>query len=216
MSTHGRGGLGRIWLGSVADRLLHSLRVPLLLVRPAVEGRLPAPSVLERIVVPLDGSLLAETVLEHAVTLVTLFGAELQLIRVVPPALYLPPALDFPFTYDPALDAALEQEATEYLAMLAGRLRSRGLRVATTVERNAFVAEALLTAVQAAPGSLVCVSTHGRSGPGRALLGSVADKLVRGASCPVLIWRPGAVASRAALADVASGQRSQHALAGAG
>jgi nucleotide-binding universal stress UspA family protein len=216
MSTHGRGGIGRIWLGSVADRLLHSLTVPLLLVRPDFEARSPAPSVVERIVVPLDGSPLAESILEHAVTLAMLFSAELRLIRVVPPALYLASALDFPFTYDSALDAALAQEATDYLAMLAGTVRSRGLRVTTAVERDAFVAEALLAAANAAPGALICLTTHGRSGPGRALLGSVADKLVRGASCPVFVWRPGTVSRSQAAADVASGQRPQQALAGAG
>jgi len=216
MSTHGRGGFGRIWLGSVADRLLHTLTVPLLLVRPRVEGGSPVPAVVERIVVPLDGSPLAEAVLEHAVTLAMLFSAELRLVRVAPPALYLAPALDFPFTYDPALDAALEREAADYLAMQAGTLRSRGLRVTTAMERDAFVAEALLAAAEAAPGALICLTTHGRSGPGRALLGSVADKLVRGASCPVFVWRPGPVARPQAPADVASAQRPGQALAGAG
>lgn len=216
MSTHGRGGLGRIWLGSVADRLLHSVTVPLLLVRPRVEGISPVPSVVERIVVPLDGSALAESVVEHAVTLARLFSAELYLIRVVPPAVYVAPALDFPFAYDSALDAALKQEATDYLATLAGTLRPRGLRVATGVDRSQVVAEGLLAAVAATPGALVCLSTHGRSGPGRVLLGSVADKLVRGASCPVFVWRPGTVARAEAPADVASAQRPRDALAPTG
>jgi len=220
MSTHGRGGFGRIWLGSVADRLLHALRLPLLLVRPRVDAKSSAPSVVEQVVVPLDGSPLAESVLEHAIVLATLFGAELHLIRVVPPALYLAPGLDFPITYnpavDPAVDAALEQEASDYLGALAGTLRSRGLRVSTVVERNAFVADALLTAVQDVPGALLCVSTHGRSGGGRALLGSVADKLVRGASCPVFVLRPGTTASSASLADAASAQQPRQAFAGTG
>jgi nucleotide-binding universal stress UspA family protein len=216
MSTHGRGGLGRIWLGSVADRLLHSITVPLLLVRPGTEGRSPGPAVVERIVVPLDGSPLAETVLEHAVTLASLFSAELYLIRVVPPAVYVAPALDFPFAYDPALDVALTQEATDYLARVAGPLRSRGLQVATAVDGSPLVAEALLAVVKATPGTLVCLSTHGRSGPGRVLLGSVADKLVRGASCPVFVWRPGTVARAEAPADVASAQQARDTLAHTG
>jgi nucleotide-binding universal stress UspA family protein len=216
MSTHGRGGLSRIWLGSVADRLLHSVTVPLLLVRPVAEGRSPVLCVIERIVVPLDGSPLAETVLEHAMTLATVFGAELYLVRVVPPVLYGAFAMDLPFAYDPALDAALTQEATDYLATLAGTLRSRGFRVATAVDGNPLVAEALLAAVEAAPGALICLSTHGRSGPGRALFGSVADKLVRAASCPVFVWRPGTVARPQTATYVAAAQRLQPAFAGRG
>ncbi len=189
MSTHGRGGLGRFWLGSVADRLLHAVTVPLLLVRPTAEGAAPSPAGIERIVVPLDGSALAQSALEPAAALAALFGAELHLIRVVPPTLYVAAAVDLPYVYDPALDAALEREATEYLAAQAAALRSRGLRVATQVDRNPVVAHAVLDAAEARSGAIVCLATHGRAGAGRVFLGSVADKLVRGASCPVLVWR---------------------------
>jgi nucleotide-binding universal stress UspA family protein len=188
MSTHGRGGLGRFWLGSVADRLLHGVTVPLLLVRPTA-GAAPSPAGIERIIVPLDGSPLAQSALEPAAALAVLFGAELHLIRVIPPTFYVAAAVDMPYAYDPALDATLEREATEHLAAQATALRSRGLRVATQVDRNPVVARAVLDAAEAGSGAIVCLATHGRAGAGRVFLGSVADKLVRGASCPVLVWR---------------------------
>lgn len=189
MSTHGRGGLGRLWLGSVADRLLHDVSVPLLLVRPTAGGAAASTTSIERIVVPLDGSALSQTALEPAATLAALLGADVLLIRVVPPTLYVAAAVDLPYAYDPVLDAALEREATEQLAAQAAALRSRGLRVATLVERNSAVAHAVLDAAEGSSGSIICLATHGRTGAGRVFLGSVADKVVRGASCPVLVWR---------------------------
>lgn len=192
MSTHGRSGLGRFWLGSVADRLLHNVTVPLLLVRPAPNATAVPPADIERIVVPLDGSALARSVLEPAAALAARLGAELHLIQVIPPPYYVGGAVDLPFTYDPALDATLEREAAEHLAAQAALLGSRGLRVTTQVERNPAVAHAVLDAAAASGGSMICVATRGRTGAGRVFLGSVADKLVRGASGPVLVWRAAA------------------------
>src|SRR5262249_19392216 len=128
MTTHGRGVLGRFWLGSVADNLIRELPVPLLLVRP----RETAPALeevpdLRRILVPLDGSPLAETILEPAVALGSLLEAEYLLVRVIPP---LEP-LAYPVGAQAAggLEAALahletmhkqsRQQAEEYLEGVA-------------------------------------------------------------------------------------------------
>lgn len=86
MSTHGRGALGRFWLGSVADDLVRHLAVPILLVRPGDEpvdlGKEP---VLARFLLPLDGTPLAEQILEPAAKFAELVGAEYTLVRVVHP-----------------------------------------------------------------------------------------------------------------------------------
>src|SRR5262249_15885678 len=103
MTTHGRGALGRFWFGSVADELPASLNVPLLLVRPHDEEvNFTATPALKNVMIPLDGSTLAEQVIEPAVVVGTLCDAEYTLVRVVRPVVR--------FTYFP--EAATLSEAT--------------------------------------------------------------------------------------------------------
>jgi nucleotide-binding universal stress UspA family protein len=84
LATHGRSGLRRWGYGSVAEKVLHTTRTPLLLVRPS-EEHAQLPSQVTRIVVPLDGSPLAETVLPIAETLAVRCGVPLVLLRIVEP-----------------------------------------------------------------------------------------------------------------------------------
>src|SRR5262245_61440702 len=118
MSTHGRGAMGRFWLGSVADRLIRRLHVPVLVVRPSWQEDAPDAEI-RRMVVPLDGSALAETILDEAVR----FGgtnAEYQLVSVVIPPV---PLMDMvPVTGMPdtsALVPGLVKAAEDYLNRIA-------------------------------------------------------------------------------------------------
>jgi nucleotide-binding universal stress UspA family protein len=190
MSTHGRGGVTRWWLGSVADRLLRSVAIPLLLVRPSADEPTGTPAAIEQILVPLDGSELAETALQPAAEMALLFEAEVHLLRVVTPVPHLDPALETPILYSPDTEAELYREATDYLAGVATKLRCRGLRVETAVAAYSPVARAVLERAKGNDGMMIALTTHGRSGAGRILLGSVADKVVRGVSCPVLVCPP--------------------------
>ncbi len=191
MSTHGRGAVSRAWLGSVADHMVRHATVPVLLVRP-VEGEdtdLGATPSLDRVLVALDGSHRAERGLEDAVR-VSGPHASYTLLRVVPGPIhhwstYIPAAIQE--TAD-----GLEKgraEADTYLAGVATQLRETGLTVATRVVEGVPPAAGILSHAEEQPTDLIAITTHGRTGLSRLLLGSVADKVVRGSSVPVLVTR---------------------------
>ena len=187
MSTHGRGGLSRIWLGSVADRCIRSCGRPVLLVRADTD-----PALLElpvtRVVVPLDGTLLAEAALPLATTIARSFGAPALLLRAAP---YIGTigAPDDPASEDLAARSFEERsrEATTYLEGQTLRLQGEGIEATASVLADPGIAEAI---AERAPGDLVVMSTHATGGWDRAAFGSVADKVVRTATCPVLVVPP--------------------------
>jgi nucleotide-binding universal stress UspA family protein len=173
LATHARGLFGRLGLGSVADRLVRRSGVPVLAV-PLREKALAviAEPVLNHVLIPLDGSPLAEQVLSPAFELATLMEAPCSLLRVVPPHA-----------------STSSKEVGEYLKSVAARFQGQGLPVQTRalVARNA--ANAILEEAKA-PNSLIALATHGRGGLNRLLLGSVANKLIRAAVSPVFVYRP--------------------------
>ncbi|HEX5632433.1 MAG TPA: universal stress protein [Gemmatimonadales bacterium] len=191
MTTHGRGSFSRFWLGSVADRLVRMLEQPLLLLRPQASRGTPAPEAVKRIVLPLDGSPHAEAMIEPAVLLAQVFDAELTLSRIVErlAPIWLPTPGVVPV---PDTDAMPHRqlEATRYLHEVANRLRVRGLRVATAVEVAADPVSGIMELCERERMDVIALATHGHGGPMRFLLGSVADKLVRSATVPLLVWRP--------------------------
>jgi nucleotide-binding universal stress UspA family protein len=200
LATHGRGPLGRFWLGSVADEVMRHLNGPVILVRPEEEAvdlsRMPP---LDHLLVPLDGTPLAEQILEQAVPLAQLLKARVMLARVVRPVLrpdYLPEGTTIGGLDHTTLEEVrrhqvqLEEEARAYLEQVAGRLRDVGLTVEVRVMVGEQPAVRLLDEAEAARTRMIALTTHGRSGLRRLFLGSVADKLVRGAQVPVLVRRP--------------------------
>jgi nucleotide-binding universal stress UspA family protein len=193
MTTHGRGGLRGSWLGGIADHLIRSLEIPVIVVRAREGmGALPEPPKIKEILVPLDGSLLAEAALVPASALAELFGAELLLVQVVWPlsaGSLLP--VPFPSGYDTEVMGVQRKETQAYLDGLFSDLREREVSVRATVVVGHNVAEALLELAHPQRIDLVAIATHGRGGVQRLILGSVADKLVRAAGPPVLVVRPG-------------------------
>lgn len=200
MSTQGRGPVARFWLGSVADALVRQSTIPMLFVRPEdSEADFAQEPELGRVLVPLDGSPLAEQILEPAAALAAATGAELRLLRVVQ---------EFtPDGHDPdsgrvsgirptlltqlrELDRESRQRAEEYLNQTAERLRQRSLEVQPRVVSHHRPATALLDDASTHGVALIALATHGRGGLKRLLLGSVADKVLRGATTPVLVYRP--------------------------
>lgn len=193
MATHGRGPMERAWLGSVADRLVRDLRVPLLLVRPVPgqEVDLSARVSLKRVVVALDGSELAETVLDAALGLAAALGLEIALTRVIGVRMdlespYIPHAAQ---AYHEQVEAE-RGEAREYLARIGEDLRSRGATIGPVEVHQGPAARTILDTIDADGGDVVAMATHGRGGLRRMLLGSVSDKVVRAAVGPVLLVRP--------------------------
>ena len=140
----------------------------------------------KKILVPLDGSKVAEGVLPHAKLLAYSEGAELILLTVG-----ANPALDFAFS-DPGLaqEAVQEQEdrSEKYIAKIESDLKSAGFRT-STVLRVGSVAEVILGVAEELQVDVIAMSTHGRTGPARWLLGSIAERVVHNSKIPVLMIR---------------------------
>lgn len=186
MTTHGRGGLSRLWLGSVADRMLRRLAVPVLLLHP---DEAPQPTEFHHLLIALDGEI-EEPVLA-AVERLRSDGASLRctLTRVVEPALPILSGLAArPAHLPPDWNATREEDARKYLARLADRLGGRGWGVVSwQVLVGRGVAGQVLELARAIRPDAIVVGTHGARGLERLLLGSVADKIVRGSRVPVLV-----------------------------
>jgi len=188
MTTHGRGGFQRAWMGSVADHLIRTLTVPVLVVRPAQAAVPAAVDRLPGILVPLDGSALSEAALEPAIRMAGIWGASVTLVRVVQPVfLATDPALPLPSAYDEELTVMEREVAETYLRRIAGRLGKQGVEASVVTLVGGATAASIIDLARAGQIGLIALATHGRAGIGRLLLGSVADKLVRGADLPVLV-----------------------------
>ncbi len=187
MTTHGHGGLVRFWLGSVADSLVRLTSVPILLVRPTeTPPDFAHPPLFQQVLVPLDGSALSEQILEPTLALGALLPTEYMLLRIVEP-LYVDYNL---ITHTDTLDKEAIQAAQSYLDTLAQRLRSKNLAVSTQVMLAQNPAVVILEQAQRRADTLIAMATHGRSGVRRLLIGSIADKVLRGAETAVLVYRP--------------------------
>lgn len=191
IASHGRGALGRWTFGSVADRLARSSTVPVLIVRPKDAD--PEHAVIPeigRVLLPTDGSALSEAATTEAALLAKRLNRPLVLIRAVFPEAELAPTAGFDAVYAPEvyeeLSKSLEQDARTGLDRIADELREQGV----TVDISLLHGPAAQTIEEAArPDDLIVMTSHGRSGFRRWLIGSVAEKLVRTAPCPVVLVR---------------------------
>ena len=207
MTTHGRGGFARAWLGSVADALIRRASVPILLIRPtdadiARVGNPVDPADMpvcpeaelypfRRVLVPLDGSPLAEEIVGPALELGVQGQTTYLLQRVVPvPQTMLPPEETFWTAREKAAQQEARLEAEQYLGRWTARLRDDGYEAEAVVVDGHDPARAILREADARRVDLIALSTNAREGLARLRLGSVADKLVRGASCPTLVAGP--------------------------
>jgi len=181
MTTHGWGPLSRAWFGSVTDHLMRTSPLPLLLVRPQVNEpdllNFPVPP---RIIIPLDGSPLAEQIVEPAVALGRLWGADYRLVRVVSPG-----------NGDWDEEVRRQQdEAKQYLVQawqkfeIGERPKSWNTRAVVMHDPASWILK------YAHRHDVIALATRGLGGLDRLLLGSVADKLIRGAVGPVLVLSP--------------------------
>ena len=190
MTTHGRGGIRRAWLGSVADQLVRTSEVPVLVVRAHDHDKTTSLD-LSEILVPLDGSPLAEAVLEPVTALARLWDAEISLMQVVSPVVFTSdPLFRVPAGYSEQATGIRRDAAQDYVRDVAERLRGTGVRASGVAVLGGGVAETLLDLALPGRVGLVAIATHGRGGARRLMLGSVADKLVRAAEVPVLVVRP--------------------------
>jgi nucleotide-binding universal stress UspA family protein len=192
MATHGYSGLRRWTLGSVADKVVQATQTPILLVRAMVEVEQPAADaqLLRRILVPLDGSALAEQVLPLAIELAVDAQAELLLFHAVRPLVAPisellplhrpPPTIDFP--------APGHAQALQRLHGAAERWHPHELTVLPVVTAGE-PAQAIVEAAANEHADLIVMATHGYSGVRRWALGSVADKVLHATATPLLLVR---------------------------
>jgi nucleotide-binding universal stress UspA family protein len=194
MTTHGRGGVSRMFLGSVADRLIRGLHCPLLLVHAGHPLTTFRAGERLRILVALDGSALAESVIDQVLAVFKVGEILLELVQVVSPHHDVFVANDAPLGVPTTMEQSL-LTANRYLDAVAARLRQLGLEVHTGARIDRSVAHAILQHVESREIELIAVATHGLGGIERVMLGSVADKLVREARIPLFVWNPPAEAS---------------------
>jgi nucleotide-binding universal stress UspA family protein len=197
MTSHGRTGLSRAWLGSVADGVLRHSAIPVLMLRPVETktDRLVAHHLFKHVLVPLDGSALAGDILSSASALARSSAARLTLLRIVPPVPLLMVDVDMAFAYPPFVEdddatAHLVEEASQQLDEVSRRLADEtGVAVDTHVVVAGHIAQAIIDFASGHAVDVIAMSTHGR-GASRFLLGSIADKVLRGSSLPMLVQRP--------------------------
>jgi nucleotide-binding universal stress UspA family protein len=160
-------------------------------VRPSEEEGAKPETEPKEILVALDGSPLAEAALGPAIALAQLWDAEVSLVQVVQPVtLESAPHLTFPSGYSDQVTAIRRDSARDYIKDVAERVRESGVRASGVAVVGAAVPETLIELGARDRVSLMAVATHGLGGLKRLVLGSVADKLVRGAQVPVLVVRP--------------------------
>ena len=202
MSTHGRGGISRWVMGSVTDKVLHTIPNPMLIVRANVLGPAAPESSLRSVVVPLDGSPLSELAIPHAISVAGALSAGITVLRITPsedqyrtqlnlalPEMGTGTMPDFDMASPDELTADDAAEASDYLDDVRNRMSiDHAHGVATEHQVNDNIAQTIIERAIAQP-SLVAMTTHGRSGVGRMVLGSVTDRVIRHSNLPVLVIR---------------------------
>ena len=180
MSTQGRQPMTRWLFGSNVEKALNSLPVPVLLVRPLYQ----------HIVVPMDGSGWSESALPRAIELARIHDAELVLLHV-----YQSKAGDYAGQWALAGQQQIADQAYDemqaQLVAIRNRLRAEGLKAREVLVRSNNPAQAISEFVESEDGiSMVVMTTHGRTGLARWLVGSVAQQVLKTARCPVTLVRP--------------------------
>jgi len=194
MTTHGRSGVKRWALGSVADKVVRATRRPVALIRAKrVEAEVGTRGVFDRILVSLDGSRESEAVLPYVQELASRTGAEVALVQVVAPDYHIYGAGGPEYgTYADQQMESIKAYAKAYLEEIASGLKRAGMATRCIVSIGTAADEIIRLADEICA-DMVAMSTHGRSGVGRWALGSVAERVVRSGNTPVLLVRtPGA------------------------
>jgi nucleotide-binding universal stress UspA family protein len=189
MGTHARRGLARMWLGSIADRLIRETGLPVLVARPpSLATEMNSGPCFKQIVIALDGSALAERSLRPALALAEVEQADVTLLRIVPEERNIPVG-EIHSSIGPAR-ARDVQDAQWYLSGVRILLAQWHLSVHSKVIVAGDVPSAILTHAESHDADLIAIATHGRGGLARAMIGSVADRLVSDGMISVLAIHP--------------------------
>jgi nucleotide-binding universal stress UspA family protein len=188
MATRGRSGFGRWLLGSITEKVVRGANNPVLAVRVTADTSSEGEAAMDSILVPLDGSTLAESVLPYVIELAKAFDAKVTLLRS-----YNLKEMIFSFEkYHPDLDqvrGALKWEAMTYLNEKVEELKSRDLVEVRSSVTEGDAAETIIETAKAAANTLIVMSPHSGSVIKHWVLGSVTDKVLRHANSSVLMIR---------------------------
>lgn len=194
MATHGISGISRWSHGSVADKILHNIKTPIWLIRAdAPKHIFPKKGKKTKMLVPLDGSKLAEGALKHVSKLTAILGenaVDVHLIRVI--ELFSPP-----FIYPPEMPVNIEEYmgyetkrtsafCMKYLETIHGKLEREGIQSTFTAQEG-IPADVIIDYASKNDMDLIVMSTHGRTGLSRWALGSIAEKVLQRSTCPVFM-----------------------------
>lgn len=182
MGTRAPSAVGRVMVGSVADRVMRECPKPVVLVPPGAAFMAGKHVRFGRVLVPLDGSALAAKALDFLVQLPGARSLELVLVEVVPPAGAVAPGAS---TVEDLNPRATEAEAR--LEVAAARVRQRAAAVEVRVAEASQASEAIVAGVRDYLVELIAMSTRGAGGLRRLALGSVAEGVVRASEVPVLL-----------------------------
>jgi nucleotide-binding universal stress UspA family protein len=190
MATHGRSGLNRFLLGSVAEKVLRGTANPLLLVRATETASADGEAALKTVIVPLDGSEVAEQALPAAADMAKKLGVEIVLFRAyhIPYNAYSGDEGFYAVKFD-ELIAGLREETDEYLQKKVAEVKRLGVEKVSALSKEGFAGDEIIALGRSTPNGLIAMSSHGRSGVQRWVLGSVAETVVRHTANPVLVIR---------------------------
>lgn len=185
LGTHGRRGASRIVLGSVAEEVVRHAPQPVLTVRgTSADAGLPPPRPIDQILVPVDFSDNAREALMYAREWARLYDADIEVLHVVEedlhPAFYVGGVSSI-YDVEPELEEKVKATLNDFVTDTIGSTDGVNTHMRTGSASSTIVEFAGEQDVD-----LVCLSTHGRTGLERFLLGSVAEKVVRYVDCPVL------------------------------
>ena len=192
MASRGRSGEGPWLLGNIAAKVLRATTKPVLLVRTKAPAEaFHRKGLIKRILVPLDGSKVAEQSVPHAEELARVMGGELILFQVYESLARMMSGEAFRASSDEEIKEAnkrREEEAKAYLKSIAGPFREKGLTVSEVIA-SGDPAEEILDYAASSAVDIITMSTHGRSGIKRWVFGSVTDKVLHAGDMPVLVVR---------------------------
>ncbi len=188
MSTHGRSGVGRWLIGSVTEKVLQAAVNPVLMVR-SLDASLPSVVTINSIITPLDDSPVAEQALPHTVALAKGLNAKVVLLTVIPSIADYYWGVDFPAAAFGDLAQKVETQSAAHLRTVSKKLRAAGISSVEEKVITGHVAAAIVDLARQTPDSLVAMTTHGRSGVDKLVLGGVTDRVVRQSGVPVLVVR---------------------------
>ena len=190
MATHGRSGVNRFLLGSVAEKVLRGAPNALLLVRAREAARSDGEASFKSVIVPLDGSELAESILPMAGGLAKKLGLEVVLFRAyhIPYNAYAADDGFYAVNYDDLI-ASVRDETNQYLEKKAVEIKQLGVEKVSSIAKEGFAGDEIIAMGHNTPNGLIAMCSHGRSGVRRWVLGSVAENVVRHTSDPVLVAR---------------------------